>query len=74
MKTLILTILLTLVFSIPALADRDRLRYNYMEDKWEYAAPKDRLKLNYMENSWSYENPKSTLKYNPYESRFEYAR
>lgn len=30
------------------------LRYNYIEDEWEYAGPDERLRYNYMENKWEY--------------------
>ena len=73
MKTLILTILSTLILSTPALADRNKLKYNYMEDRYEYAAPKDRIKYNAAEDEWTHESSGSRLRYNPCEDRFEYA-
>lgn len=75
MKTLILSTLLILIFSVPASTrqDRDQLKYNHMADKWEYAAPEDRIKYNPMEDTWSYEPTDSYLRYNPMEDKFEYA-
>ena len=74
MKTLLFTILI-LFFSLPVLAERNQeyLRYNSLEDKWEYATSEDHLKYNPFERKWSYERSNSHLKYNPLESKWEYA-
>ena len=77
MKILSIITLSTLIFSSPASAYRDQqqeyLRYNPMEDKYEYASSQDHLKYNPIEDEWSYENSDSHLRYNPMEDRFEYA-
>ena len=48
------------------------LRYNPMNDRFEYTQPGDVLKYNPMENDWSYENQNSSLRYNPMEDEYSY--
>ena len=38
------------------------LKYNYYENRFEYAHPGDELKYNYYDHHWSYENPDSKPK------------
>ena len=79
MKTLFFTLIFSILISpASALAYRDyqsapaHLRYNYMEDRFEYAHPQEQLRYNPIEDEWSYERPDSQLRYNPMENRFEY--
>ena len=34
--------------------DNWRLKYNYLDNKWQYAPQNSRLRYNYMDNSWQY--------------------
>lgn len=76
MKTLSIIVLSILIFSTSASAYRDHqqeyLRYNPLEDRYEYAGAQDYLRYNPIEDEWSYESSDSYLKYNPMEDRFEY--
>lgn len=77
LKILSIIILSAFILSSPASAYRDQqqeyLRYNPMEDKYEYADQEDYLRYNPIEDEWSYERSDSQLRYNPMEDRFEFA-
>ena len=55
------------------IANDSRLRYNYMEDRYEYTRPGETLRYNYMEDTYEYTCPEATLKYNYMEDSWEYA-
>lgn len=54
--------------------ERDRLRYNSMENRWSYEKPSSSLRYNPFENRWEYAEPGGRLRYNPFENSWEYAR
>ena len=51
----------------------DRLRYDYLDDEYEFAGPEEELRYNYMEDRYEYTDPESELRYNYMEDRYEYA-
>lgn len=55
----------------PSRDDR-RLRYNYMEDEWDYADSDDSLKYNYMDDAWDFAGDDDDLKYNYMDDYWEY--
>ena len=50
----------------------DRLRYNYYEDRYEYADKDDKLRYNYYEDKYEYAREDDKLKYNYYEQEYSY--
>lgn len=71
----VLFILLTLILFFSASLSvfaYTRLRYNYMENKWEYADTKDVLRWNHMENEWQFVDPDARLVYNYMENKWEW--
>ena len=49
------------------------LKYNVMEDKWEYAADNASLKYNVMEDKWEYAPDNASTRYNVMQDKWEYA-
>lgn len=54
MRYLFLCILLSGCISNPVNQNRDYLRYNYYENKYEYSNDKEKLRYNYYENKWEF--------------------
>ena len=48
------------------------LKYNYMEDKYEYVGEDESLKYNYMEDKYEYVGEDESLKYNYMDDKYEY--
>ena len=53
---------------------QENLRYNYLQNDWQYASPSANLKYNYLENKWQYAEPGESLRYNYLENRWEFSK
>lgn len=73
MKKIIFFVLLLTVTAI-AQEEKPKLKYNSMEDRWEYADPDDKLKYNYMEDSWEYADPDNKPEYNYMEDEWQFPK
>lgn len=51
-----------------------KLRYNWIEGKWNYAPKEAKLKLNWIENQYEFVIPNSKLKLNPQSNNYEYVQ
>ena len=51
-----------------------KIKYNALENKFQYAEPDDKIQYNAFENKFVYTSPKSSLKYNAFENRFEFVK
>ena len=75
----IISFLFTILISVsilPGIVYADpqwELKYNYMDDTWEYAPKDSSLEYNYMENEWEYAPDNYSLKYNYMENEWGYA-
>jgi len=52
---------------------QNQLRWNYLDQTFEYAEPTDILKYNYFTGKHSYQPANTTLKYNAYEKTYEWS-
>jgi hypothetical protein len=51
-----------------------KLRYNWVEKKWNYAPKEAKLKLNWVENQYEFVLPNSKLKFNSQSNNYEYVQ
>jgi hypothetical protein len=51
-----------------------KLRYNWVEGRWNYAPKEAKLKLNWIENQYEYVLPNSKLKLNSQSNNYEYVQ
>ena len=73
MKTLLTALLITL----PIMAiggESPKLRYNWIEGKWNYAPKSAKLQLNWVENQYEFVVPNSKLKLNTQTNNYEYVQ
>jgi hypothetical protein len=51
-----------------------KLRYNWVEGKWNYAPKSAKLQLNWVENKYEFVVPNSKLKLNTQSNHYEYVQ
>lgn len=71
------TLLTALLISLPILAvggESPKLRYNWIEGKWNYAPKSAKLQLNWVENQYEFVVPNSKLKLNTQSNHYEYVQ
>jgi hypothetical protein len=51
-----------------------KLRYNWVEGKWNYAPKSAKLQLNWVENQYEFVVPNSKLKLNTQSNHYEYVQ
>lgn len=51
-----------------------RVRYNYMEDKYQFKGKNDHLKYNGLSNKWEFADDKDKIRYNYMEDKFQYSK
>ena len=51
-----------------------KLRYNWVEKKWNYAPKEAKLKLNWVENQYEFVLPDSKLKLNSQSNNYEFVQ
>ena len=52
--------------------ERDELRFNLWENRYEWAKPSDNLRYNLWDDTQSYESDDAVLRYNLFEDRYEW--
>lgn len=62
-----------LIVSSTALS-ADKLQWNYMQKKWEYAPADAEMKRNYMNGKWELVAPDAKVTYNPMNRSWDFAR
>jgi hypothetical protein len=70
-------LLTALLISLPILAvggEPAKLRYNWIEGKWNYAPKEAKLKLNWVEKQYEFVLPNSKLKLNTQSNNYEYVQ
>jgi hypothetical protein len=70
----LLTALLIALPIVSFAGEPAKLRYNWVEKKWNYAPKEAKLKLNWMENSYEFVLPNSKLKLNSQSNNYEYVQ
>jgi hypothetical protein len=70
----LLTALLIALPIVSFAGEPAKLRYNWVEKKWNYAPKEAKLKLNWMENSYEFVLPNSKLKLNTQSNNYEYVQ
>ena len=71
------TLLIALLIALPILAvggEPAKLRYNWIEGKWNYAPNSAKLQLNWIENKYEFVVPNSQLKLNTQSNNYEYVQ
>jgi len=63
---------LILILSVSVFLNAQQLKYNYMEDSWQFARKDDELKYNYMEDRWELSQPSEQLRYNYLDDTWQY--
>ncbi len=58
---------------MPSANSGDRLRYDYVDDEYEFAGPEDELRYNYQEDTYEYADPDARLRYDYMDNEYEYA-
>ena len=70
-------LLTALLIALPILAvggEPTKLRYNWIEGKWNYAPKEAKLKLNWVEKQYEFVLPDSKLKLNTQSNNYEYVQ
>ena len=70
-------LLTSLLIALPILAvggEPAKLRYNWIEGKWNYAPKEAKLKLNWVEKQYEFVLPDSKLKLNTQSNNYEYVQ
>ena len=66
---------LLIALSIASFAgESPKLRYNWIEGKWNYAPKEAKLKLNWVEKQYEFVLPDSKLKLNTQSNNYEYVQ
>lgn len=66
---------LLIALPIASLAgESPKLRYNWIEGKWNYAPKSAKLQLNWVENQYEFVVPNSKLKLNTQSNNYEYVQ
>ena len=70
-------LLTALLIALPILTvggEPAKLRYNWIEGKWNYAPKEAKLKLNWVEKQYEFVLPDSKLKLNTQSNNYEYVQ
>lgn len=70
-------LLTALLIALPIVSYADepaKLRYNWVEKKWNYAPKSAKLQLNWVENQYEFVVPNSKLKLNTQSNNYEYVQ
>lgn len=70
-------LLIALLIALPIVSfagEPAKLRYNWVEKKWNYAPKEAKLKLNWVENQYEFVLPNSKLKLNSQSNNYEYVQ
>jgi hypothetical protein len=70
----LLTALLIALPIVSFAGEPAKLRYNWVEKKWNYAPKEAKLKLNWVENQYEFVLPDSKLKLNSQSNNYEYVQ
>ena len=70
----LLTALLIALPIVSFAGEPAKLRYNWVEKKWNYAPKEAKLKLNWIENRYEFVLPNSKLKLNSQSNNYEYVQ
>jgi hypothetical protein len=70
----LLTALLIALPIVSFAGEPAKLRYNWVEKKWNYAPKEAKLKLNWVENQYEFVLPNSKLKLNSQSNNYEYVQ
>jgi hypothetical protein len=70
----LLTALLIALPIVSFAGEPAKLRYNWVEKKWNYAPKEAKLKLNWVENQYEFVLPESKLKLNTQSNNYEYVQ
>lgn len=71
------TLLTALLIALPILAvggEPTKLRYNWVEKKWNYAPQSAKLKYNWTADKYEFVVPNSELKFNTQGGNYEYVQ
>jgi hypothetical protein len=71
------TLLTALLIALPILAvggEPVKLRYNWVENKWNYAPKEAKLKYNWTADKYEFVVPNSELKLNTQSNNYEYVQ
>ena len=71
------TLLTALLIALPILAvggESPKLRYNWVEKKWNYAPKEAKLKYNWTADQYEFVMPGSQLKLNTQSNNYEYVQ
>lgn len=71
---LLLCCVIQVLGCISTQSHQEELRYNYLQNKWQYASPSANLKYNYQEKKWQYAETGDTLRYNYLENEWEFSK
>ena len=70
----LLTALLIALPIVSFAGEPAKLRYNWVEKKWNYAPKEAKLKLNWVENQYEFVLPDSKLKLNSQSNNYEFVQ
>ena len=76
-KTKIKALLTALLIALPIIAiggESPKLRYNWVEDKYNYAPASAKLKYNWTADKYEFVAPNSKLKHNSQSGNYEYVQ
>jgi hypothetical protein len=67
-------LLIALLIASSTAFSADKVQWNYMQKKWEYAPANAEMKRNYMINKWELVAPDATVNRNYMTNKWEFSR